>query len=193
MMEPLLKPNSVQPFQPLMIPPEAMVSPWNYPPGAYPMPMQGNLGAPIAQAGLTTYVQRAMINQPNVMSYLTPQDVLRETQLANQLRQHMLQQQRLNHNHERLLEQYQTLTYPRATEFRPFGSSVLPGHNYNDYLGMVSGSYGYDDTMASIIRNRVYASPPTTRKRHRKTNENETNVKPMKTVLVYDASSRNRQ
>ena len=181
-MEPLLKPKPPQPFetpfQPVMIPPEPLISPWN--PAL--MGMQGNsipqanLAAPVAQAGLTNYLQQTMANpqwpampanRPGMMMYPTSQEAMREAQLSYQMRQHFLQQQRLNHNHERLLERYQTLTGPRATEFRPYGTSVLPGRNYNGYLDTISGAYRYDDALASMMRNRIFASPSSTKRSRR--------------------------
>ena len=55
------------------------------------------------------------------------------------IQQHFLQQQRLSHNHERLLERYHRLLPPKMTEFRTFGTSALPGRNYDQYLGKLHG------------------------------------------------------
>jgi hypothetical protein len=55
------------------------------------------------------------------------------------IQQHFLQQQRLNYNHDRLLERYHRLISPKITEFRTFGTSVLPGRNYDQYLGTLHG------------------------------------------------------
>lgn len=221
MMEPLLKPKPIQPFE-TNISPGAMFSPWNnglgmYPPGnsMYMPPNYGYgnyMNAPIAQAGLTNYFQQAMMNpqlsafpmdQPG-MAYPPSQDAIRDSQLSYLIREQLLQQQRLNQNHELLLERYQRLTGPRTAEFRPFGSSVLPGRNYNEYLDMVEGAYRYDDTLAAIARSRVYASPSTRESRlqtiysnredrrgdsRRRVNRgtHETSMEP---VPIYDCSSK---
>lgn len=89
-------------------------------------------------------------------AYPNNQDLMSANANMNELvRQHFLQQQRLNHNHERLLERYQHLSEPRAAEFRPFGSSSLPGRNYNQYLDMLQDDYGYNDSFIAMSRARA--------------------------------------
>lgn len=56
------------------------------------------------------------------------------------IRQHILQQQRLGYNHERLLERYERLLAPSVSQFSTFGASVLPGRNYEQHLGMMSNT-----------------------------------------------------
>jgi hypothetical protein len=55
------------------------------------------------------------------------------------IQQHFLQQQRLNHNHDRLLERYHRLLPPKMAQFRTFGTTALPGRNYDQYLGTLHG------------------------------------------------------
>ena len=55
------------------------------------------------------------------------------------IRQHYLQQQRLNNNHDRLLERYQRLLAPSVSQFPAFGTSSLPGRNYDAYLNQIHG------------------------------------------------------
>lgn len=64
------------------------------------------------------------------------------------IQQHYLQQQRLNYNHDRLLQRYNRLLPPKLTEFRTFGSSVLPGRNYEKYLDDI---HGHDRRRSSLV------------------------------------------
>ncbi|CAF0973193.1 unnamed protein product [Didymodactylos carnosus] len=50
------------------------------------------------------------------------------------LRRHFVQQQRLNYNHERLLERFQQMKTPLPSEFRTYGVSTLPGRNYDRWI-----------------------------------------------------------
>lgn len=59
--------------------------------------------------------------------------------LIEMIQQHFLQQQRLNYNHDRLLDRYHRLLPPKITEFRTFGASVLPGRNYEKHLDQIHG------------------------------------------------------
>lgn len=66
--------------------------------------------------------------------------------------QHFLQQQRLNYNHDRLLERYQRLLSPHISEFRPFGTSSLPGRNYDQYLYSNNGNRNTKDSLVALSR-----------------------------------------
>ena len=78
--------------------------------------------------------------------------------MMNLVRQQMIQQQQLDYNHERLLERFHRLTIPKTSMFYPFGSSSLPGRNYNDYLSDIGGDLYYDNSLAWLSRNRVDSS-----------------------------------
>ena len=78
------------------------------------------------------------------------------------IRQHILQQQRLGYNHERLLERYERLLAPSVSQFSTFGASVLPGRNYEQHLGMLSNHQDpARKSLAAISRAGVGASNET--------------------------------
>lgn len=58
------------------------------------------------------------------------------------IRQHYLQQQRLNNNHDRLLQRFQHILTPQISEFRTLGRTPLPGRNYDQYIDTVGGHAG---------------------------------------------------
>ena len=68
------------------------------------------------------------------------------------LRQHLLQQQRLEQNHKRLLERYYRLLTPHISEFRTFGTSSLPGRNYEKYLKIMNSSCSLQDSLVAKSR-----------------------------------------
>ncbi|CAF3553940.1 unnamed protein product [Rotaria socialis] len=77
--------------------------------------------------------------------------------------QHLLQQQRLHYNHDRLLERYQRLLSPQISEFRPFGSSSLPGRNYERHLNSVNGNQNQRDSLVALSRAGIGSSSETYR------------------------------
>jgi hypothetical protein len=83
--------------------------------------------------------------------------------IADMVGQHILQQQRLNINHERLLERYQRLQPPRISTFQTFGSSSLPGRNYDRYLDSMSSDSPYGNSLAAVSRAGIGSSGETYR------------------------------
>lgn len=79
------------------------------------------------------------------------------------IQQHLLQQQRLNNNHERLLERYSRVPNPKMSEFRPFGTSALPGRNYDQYLFNLNGNNGYRNSLVEQSRASIGSSSETYR------------------------------
>lgn len=79
------------------------------------------------------------------------------------IQQHFLQQQRLNYNHDRLLERQSQALQPRASEFRPFGTSSLPGRNYEAYLEQIHGNNHRRDSLISQSRRNIGSSSETYR------------------------------
>jgi len=79
------------------------------------------------------------------------------------IQQHFLQQQRLNYNHDRLLERYHRLLSPKISEFRTFGTSVLPGRNYDHYLGVLHGNNPGRNSVLAQSRARIGSSSETYR------------------------------
>ncbi|CAF1057701.1 unnamed protein product [Rotaria sordida] len=79
------------------------------------------------------------------------------------IRQHFLQQQRLNHNHDRLLERYQRLISPQISEFRAFGTSSLPGRNYEQYLRDINCNPYRRDSLVALSRAGIGSSSETYR------------------------------
>jgi hypothetical protein len=73
------------------------------------------------------------------------------------IRQHFLQQQRLNNNHERLLERYNRIATPQMSEFRTFGTSSLPGRNYDQHLNSINGNSRRRDSL--VIQSRANIGP----------------------------------
>lgn len=134
--------------------------------------------APFTQAALEDYF-RKMQNNPQFFSTPNDQDFMNYSsgspwiippdtsdissrqpnynniKLNEMVRQHALQQQRLAYNHERLLERYSRLAPPRISEFRPFGSSSLPGRNYDDYLLMMQGDRRSDNSTVAWSRAHI--------------------------------------
>jgi hypothetical protein len=120
-----------------------------------------NSAYPVTQTGLNNYFQQAMnasawptnFNGPSV--YPSAE----QTYTAAIAREYLVQQQRLNYNHERLLERFNGLTQPYPTEFRPFGTSTLPGRNYDFHLRPIQRDYAYNNSLAAQSRARIYSSP----------------------------------
>ncbi|CAF2516126.1 unnamed protein product [Rotaria sp. Silwood2] len=79
------------------------------------------------------------------------------------IRQHFLQQQRLNYNHDRLLERYQHLLSPQVSEFRAFGASSLPGRNYEEYLRTMNCNPYRKDSLVALSRAGIGSSSETYR------------------------------
>lgn len=72
------------------------------------------------------------------------------------IRQHYLQQQRLGENHARLLNRYQRLLAPTASQFRTFGTSSLPGRNYEQMFQSSSDKKRYEGmSLATLSRNGI--------------------------------------
>jgi hypothetical protein len=83
--------------------------------------------------------------------------------MSDMVRQHFLQQQRLNYNHERLLERYSRLSTPRISQFQTFGSSSLPGRNYDEYLTDMRGGRRDGNSLAALSRAGIGTSDETYR------------------------------
>lgn len=79
------------------------------------------------------------------------------------IQQHLLQQQRLNHNFDRLLERQNRLITPKVAEFRPFGTSSLPGRNYEQHLNQIHGNNHRRDSLAAQSRRSIDSSSETYR------------------------------
>ncbi|CAF4948300.1 unnamed protein product [Rotaria sp. Silwood1] len=79
------------------------------------------------------------------------------------IRQHFLQQQRLNYNHDRLLDRYQCLLSPQVSEFRAFGTSSLPGRNYEQYLRAMHSNPLRKDSLVALSRAGIGSSSETYR------------------------------
>ncbi|CAF3679951.1 unnamed protein product [Rotaria sordida] len=87
-------------------------------------------------------------------NYLSDEDRLNEM-----IVQHSLQQQRLTENHDRLLERYSGAMPPRRSAF---GTSTLPGRNYDEYLHRMYGN-DYQNTSAAMSRAGIGSSDETYR------------------------------
>jgi hypothetical protein len=79
------------------------------------------------------------------------------------IQQHLLQQQRLNHNLERLLERQNRIITPKMSEFRPFGTSSLPGRNYDEYLYQIHGNHHRRNPLVAQSRASIGSSSETYR------------------------------
>jgi hypothetical protein len=79
------------------------------------------------------------------------------------IRQHFLQQQRLNNNHDRLLERYNRLTTPQVSQFQTFGTSSLPGRNYDQHLSTIGGNSRRRDSLVAQSRANIGPSSETYR------------------------------
>jgi hypothetical protein len=79
------------------------------------------------------------------------------------IQQHFLQQQRLNYNFDRLLERQNRLLTPKISEFRPFGTSLLPGRNYDQYLTKTHGNHHRSNSLVAQSRARIGSSNETYR------------------------------
>jgi hypothetical protein len=135
---------------PFFEPQGMMMMPASYGMEQYPI-------APITEGAFANYF-RQMLNNPQLpslpynqglMNYSddnplavpdNPNNISINDHFNQMARQHLLQQQRLNYNHERLLEKYSRLRTPRISEFRTFGTSSLPGRNYDEYLQRMRGN-----------------------------------------------------
>jgi hypothetical protein len=190
-MQPLIKPKPAwQPEPPVWQP----MPPFNFPqqpPPMYPgaffpsqemmMMMPANYGmeqyplAPITQATLSNYFQQ-MINNPQLSTQPFNQGlgnysagnpnntVINNNNLNELVRRHFLQQQRLNYNHERLLERYGRLHTPVVSEFRSYGTSALPGRNYDEYLQGMRGDDNFNqNSVAAQSRAGIGSSNETYR------------------------------
>ena len=145
--------------------------------------MDPSFNAPIAQATLSNYFQQMMDN-PQLLSSRNNQGLNNysagdlfnpsinqrgaspDDRLNEMIRLQLLQQQRLNYNHERLLERYGRLRAPRVSEYRSFGISSLPGRNYDRYLEGMRDGEDYNRLENSLIaqsRARIGASDGTYR------------------------------
>ena len=152
-------------------PQQNFITPTNYALDQYP-------NAPITQGTLSNYFQQR-INNPQS---LPPPDNLglggysseypsnrNETvnseNLNNMVQQHFFQQQRLNLNHERLIEKYGRLRAPRTSNFRSYGANSLPGRNYDQYLRRMRSDDGNSNgnSLAAQSRARIGSSDETYR------------------------------
>jgi hypothetical protein len=79
------------------------------------------------------------------------------------IQQHLLQQQRLNNNHDRLLERYHRILTPGVSQFRAFGTSALPGRNYEQYLSTIHGTDGRRNSLVAHSRASIGSSSETYR------------------------------
>ncbi|CAF3388028.1 unnamed protein product [Rotaria socialis] len=142
----------------------AMMSP-NYGMGPYS-------AAPFTQAVLTEYI-RQMENNPRQSSLPNNQGLMNhsngrpsplqnnisnESNLNGIVRLHLLQQQRLHYNHERLLERYTRVLQPRLSEFRTFGTSSLHGRNYDEHLRTLRNDNYHEDSSIAMSRAGIGSS-----------------------------------
>ncbi|CAF1303917.1 unnamed protein product [Adineta ricciae] len=88
------------------------------------------------------------------------------------IRQHYLQQQRLNNNHDRLLQRFQGILTPHITEFRAFGRSVLPGRNYERHISSMNGNNRRRESLVAQSRASIGSSSETYRLMGEGINEN---------------------
>jgi len=79
------------------------------------------------------------------------------------IQQHLLQQQRLNYNLDRLLERQNRLLMPKISEFRTFGTSSLPGRNYDQYLNTIQGNHHHRNSLVEQSRASIGSSSETYR------------------------------
>lgn len=124
--------------------------------------MQQYPSAPFTQAALAEYM-RQMENNPQI-SYPQNQGFMNypinnqvpfqnnegynpDNPINDVMRQHFLQQQRLYQNHERLLERYVGGLSPYASELHGFGTSVLPGRDYDQHMRSLYGNNHQDSTV----------------------------------------------
>ncbi|CAF3482808.1 unnamed protein product [Adineta steineri] len=152
--------------------------PMMMPPPNYPLDPYSN--TPFTQAAVSNYIQQ-MLNSPQLssppynqglMNYSPDNslsnpnnrdNIIDENYLSHMVRRHFLQQQRLNYNHERLLEKYSHLRSARISTFRTFGSSSLPGRNYDDYLYRNRGNDRQETSLAEQSRAAIGSSDETYR------------------------------
>ena len=131
--------------------------------------------APFTQAVLTDYI-RQMENNPQqsslphnqgLMNYSNGRpsplqnnqiNISNENNLNDIVRQHLVQQQRLHYNHERLLERYTRILPPHVSEFRTFGTSSLPGRNYDEHLRTLRSDNDYADSSIATSRAGIGSS-----------------------------------
>ncbi|CAF1045817.1 unnamed protein product [Adineta ricciae] len=165
--QPMYPPQQQQPIIMVLPPPQP-----NYPTDYYP-------NVPLTQATLANYYH--MLNYPYGPSYPNNQGLMNyspdnfrpypshrdesdaENYFTHMMRRHFLQQQRLNYNHERLLEKYSRLQGPRVSSFRTFGSSALPGRNYDDYLDGMRTNNRHETSLIGQSRARIGTSDDTYR------------------------------
>jgi hypothetical protein len=138
--------------------PQASAMPmWN------PAPMNPYSTGPMFQGDANNNLQQQQMTDVPWSSFsmnpVSPTAYPNNQVLNEMLQQQSLQQQRLNYNHEQLLQLYQSIHEPHLTEFRPFGSSVLPSRNFTPYLNMVQGDHWHDSTIAGMSRARISATP----------------------------------
>ena len=88
------------------------------------------------------------------------------------IRQHYLQQQRLNNNHDSLLQRFQGILTPHITEFRTFGRSLLPGRNYERHISNMNGNNRRRDSLVAQSRASIGSSSETYRLMGEGVNEN---------------------
>jgi len=181
---PAARVRPVAPLQQYEMVPQQMISPSFFPPQQTMMPpvnygMDPALYAPLTQATLANYFLQ-MQNNPQLTSSPFNQGLMNYSggypfafsdnrnnivgdntnRLNDMVRQTFIQQQRLNYNHELLLERYSRLHTPRIAEFQTFGGSSLPGRNYDAYLQSMRGydDYGPEDTIAAQSRAGIGSS-----------------------------------
>lgn len=167
-------PPEMYPAPPFVSPEQMMMMP---PPPPYAADPRMNF--PITQATMANYYQMlnnpqmsAPVNNQGLMNY-APQnspgftgrddETAAENYFSHMARRHFLQQQRLNYNHERLLEKYSRLRGPRVAQFRTFGTSALPGRNYDDYLDEMQGDEPQRSSLVGQSRARIGAADDTYR------------------------------
>ena len=140
-------------FDPASFPAQSMMmmTPGSYGMDQFPL-------SPLTQAVRNNYVRQANRDAQWPSSTENRNDVLNESSMTDVLGQHIVRQQRLNYNHDRLLERYNLLDEPRVATFQTFGTSSLPGRDYDQYLYDIAGDYQFDNSVAAMSRSRVQSS-----------------------------------
>lgn len=164
---PVFPMENIEPWQgmaPYNFPPYPQPSmyPYNNEPQQYPV-------APVTEMALANYFHQ-MQNNPQLSPALYNEglidysntnnnnlisnpnqrigDIYENRNLNDVVRLHFVQRQRLRYNHERLLERYSRLRAPYVSQYKTYGTSSLPGRNYDQYLQEMGG-YGGDNSLGA--------------------------------------------
>ncbi|CAF4184198.1 unnamed protein product [Rotaria sp. Silwood2] len=167
----MMPPNFVNdPYSPLqdvsMMPPNYAMEPYPSAPftqaalANYILQMQSNpqLSSLPYNDGLMNYSYDDPLTFSNDLNYISDED-----RMNLMVRQEFLQQQRLAYNHDRLLERYNRLSQPYTSTFHTYGTSSLPGRNYDDYLRMIYGNDHQEYSLADMSRADIGSSDETYR------------------------------